>query len=172
VPTLAYLDTSALVKLYVAETGSEQVAALVDKLQGALTASVIAYPEARGVFARYLRQGNLSQTEHDDIVSAFNADWQGMNEIEVTPAVYRRAGDLLCAHDHLRAMDAIHLASAIEASQQMNVTFLSFDHALQAVSYGFAPIPGNPGTAPDSLLGQNSAAGHACPLPPPQNRTS
>lgn len=138
-PTLAYLDTSALVKLYVEEDGGEQVGALVDEVGGALTASVITYAEARGVFARYLRDAKLSGEEHAALVGAFDADWQGMNEVDVTPAVYRRAGALLEAHPHLRALDALHLSSALEARAHADVLFMTFDVHLQEVALRLLP---------------------------------
>jgi len=130
---VAYLDTSALVKLYVEEDGEDRVVALLDAVHGAAT-SVIAYAEARAVFARYLRKGNIDRTQHHIVIQRFNEDWNDINEIDVTPNVYRRAGDLLTAHAHLRAMDAIHLASAIEARTQVNIKFLTFDDDLELVA--------------------------------------
>lgn len=131
---VAYLDTSALVKLYVTEPGGDRVEALVDLVHGALVTSVITYAEARGVFARYLRDNKISQQQHDTLVVNFNADWEGMNEVDVTPDVYRRAGDLLAAHPTLRAMDAIQMSSALEARKHAAIKFLTFDHDLEAVA--------------------------------------
>lgn len=131
---LAYLDTNALVKLYVEEDERERVEALLDEVGGALTTSVITYAESRGVFARYRREGKLTEQEFADIVTAFDVDWQGMNEVDVTPAVYRRAGDLLTAHPHLRAMDAIHMASVLEVRAHTGVKFLTFDDDLRQVA--------------------------------------
>lgn len=133
-PVLGYLDTNALVKLYVDETGREQVEQFIDEVDGALTTSVITYAEARGVFARYLREDKITALEHSSIVDNFNSDWQGMNEIDVTPRVYRQAGDLLVPHPHLRAMDALHLASVLEARTKVTIKFLTFDEALGKVA--------------------------------------
>jgi len=134
VAVLAYLDTNALVKLYVEEDGQARVEALISEVGGALTTSVITYAESRGVFARYRREGKLTEEEHTDIVTAFDVDWQGMNEVDVTPAVYRRAGKLLAAHANLRAMDAIHMSSALEARAKTAIKFLTFDTHLEAVA--------------------------------------
>ncbi|UQN09634.1 type II toxin-antitoxin system VapC family toxin [Deinococcus sp. QL22] len=131
---LGYLDTNALVKLYVDEVGRDRVEKLIDEVEGALTTSVITYAESRGVFARYLREGKITAPEHNTIVENFNADWEGMNAIDVTPSVYRRAGDLLVAHPHLRAMDAIHMASVLDARTKIGIKFLTFDDALEAVA--------------------------------------
>lgn len=131
---VAYLDTSALVKLYVAESGQQRVTDLVDSVDGGLVTSVITYAEARGVFARYLRENKIDQHQHDTLVANFNADWEGMNEVDVTPSVYQRAGDLLTAHPNLRAMDAIQMSSALEARSHARIKFLTFDDDLEAVA--------------------------------------
>lgn len=131
---MGYLDTSAIVKLYVDETGRDRVEQLIDEVEGVLTTSVITYAESRGVFARYLREKKITDLEHSTIVENFNSDWEGMNEIDVTPSVYRQAGNLLIPHPSLRAMDAIHMASVLEARTKVIVRFLTFDDDLEAVA--------------------------------------
>lgn len=136
---LLYLDTSALVKLYVAEGGTDEVEQAAAVSEYRFAASVIAYPEARGVFARYLRDAKFGQDEHDTVVAAFDSDWEGMNEVDVTPGIYRRAGDLLDAHVQLRAMDAIHLASVLEIRAHADVLFMTFDADLRLVAERLMP---------------------------------
>lgn len=53
---ILYLDTSSLVKLYVAELGSAQVRQMVVRA-GVVATSVVAFPEARSAFARLAREG-------------------------------------------------------------------------------------------------------------------
>jgi uncharacterized protein len=53
-----YLDTSSLVKLYVAEAGSEDVRAQVHRATVVAT-SMIAYPETRAALARRRRERAL-----------------------------------------------------------------------------------------------------------------
>jgi len=131
--TLAYLDTSALAKLYVDEPGQARVLELIGKA-GKVVSSVIAYPEARAVFARRRSSGEISDAQHNQIVADFDQDWREVNEVDVTPAVYRRAGTLVVAHPRLRAMDALHLASALEARAHDDIRFLTFDTDLAAVA--------------------------------------
>jgi predicted nucleic acid-binding protein len=57
---IAYLDTSALVKLYVKETGSAAVRAACDRSE-ALATSRLSYVEAHAAAARRAREGDLSQ---------------------------------------------------------------------------------------------------------------
>lgn len=129
---MAYLDSSALVKLYLAEPGREEVEKLLESTE-AVTTSVIAYTEIRATFARRLRSGELSDEEHAQVVEDFESDWAGVNELEVTPEIYRLAGDLTVSHP-LRGMDALHLASALRAKTEVDVHFLSFDRELQRVA--------------------------------------
>lgn len=130
---MAYLDTSALAKLYVQEAGRDRVEALIGACDAVAT-SVIAYPEVCAVFARRRASGEITDEQHARMVADFRQDWAGVNEIDLTPEVYRVAGDLVVAHPRLRAMDAIHLASALEARTFAPIRFLSFDHDLHAAA--------------------------------------
>lgn len=129
---VAYLDSSAFVKLYMDEAGREVIEELLSETR-AVTTSVIAYAEVRAAFSRALRRGDLKEEEHTQMVEAFENDWQGVNELEVTPEIYRLAGDLTVAHP-LRGMDALHLASALRAKTEVDIHFLSFDRELQRVA--------------------------------------
>ena len=129
---MAYLDSSALVKLYLSEPGRDEVEAALRRTE-AVTTSVIAYAEVRATFARRLRNGELSDEEHAQVVEDFESDWAGVNELEVTPEIYRLAGELSVNHP-LRGMDALHLASALRAKTEVDIHFLSFDRELQQVA--------------------------------------
>ena len=105
-----YLDTSALVKLYVEEGGSDTVREAVAGAETVAT-SAIAYVEARAAFSRRRRERRLSRSEHDRTIREFEADWEHYVALEVTSGLIRRAAELAEAHA-LRAYDAVHLASA------------------------------------------------------------
>lgn len=126
---VAYLDSSAFVKLYMEEPGRDVIEELLSQTE-AVTTSVIAYTEVRAAFSRALRRNDLNEEEHAQMVEAFESDWQGVNELEVTPEIYRLAGDLTVSHP-LRGMDALHLASAVLAKTDVEIQFLSFDQVLQ-----------------------------------------
>ena len=129
---VAYLDSSAFVKLYMEEPGREEVENLLSQTE-AVTTSVIAYAEVRAAFSRAARRGDLNEDEHVQIVEAFESDWAGVNELEVTPEIYRLAGMLTTTHP-LRGMDALHLASALSTKTEVDLRFLSFDRELQRVA--------------------------------------
>jgi uncharacterized protein with PIN domain len=83
---ILYLDTSALVKLYVEEPGSRAVRALLERAQ-VVSTSRVAYVEMRAGLARKLRQGELREKEYKHILSDFEKDWKDYFVIEVSEGV-------------------------------------------------------------------------------------
>jgi len=131
---MLYLDTSALVKLYVDERMSQELTIAVDGAEAVAT-SLIAYTEARAAFARARREARLSAQAYRHVVEAFVEDWPRYITVEVTDRLVKDAGEL-AAHRALRGYDALHLASALILRQQMSsgVTFLAFDRELMVAA--------------------------------------
>lgn len=127
---ILYLDTSALVKLYVEEPLSQELTAAVAEAEAVAT-SLLAYAESRAAFARARREARLSAQIYRRIVEALVEDWPRYISVEVTDRLVKNAGDL-AAHRALRGYDALHLASALSLCQQVtaSVTFLAFDREL------------------------------------------
>ncbi|MGH2424917.1 MAG: type II toxin-antitoxin system VapC family toxin [bacterium] len=125
-----YVDTSALVKLYVVEEGSETVKSLVRDAELAAT-SALAYAEARAAFARRHREGELAKLEYRRVVKALDADWPHLLRVQVVERLIHEAAHIVDEHG-LRAYDAIHLASALELRRglQAPVTFACWDSRL------------------------------------------
>lgn len=70
-----FLDSSALVKRYVPETGSAWVQALADVATGnLLIIARITWVEVLSALARRQREGSLSDTEVDLIIQRFGYD--------------------------------------------------------------------------------------------------
>lgn len=87
--SVVYLDTSALVKRYVAEPGSEWVQELLDysETPSAFT-SHLTVVEATCAFARRRREQFLSSEEHARVLVAFDHDVvYRYNILDVTPGV-------------------------------------------------------------------------------------
>ncbi|MCL6569370.1 MAG: type II toxin-antitoxin system VapC family toxin [Meiothermus silvanus] len=127
---LLYLDTSALVKLYVSEEASDAVRAEVSQA-AAVSTSRVAYAEARAAFARRTREGALSGGDLRRIVAALDADWESYLSVEVTDGIARQAGELAERYA-LRALDSLHLASALALQRRVSLPlrFLCFDQRL------------------------------------------
>ena len=110
-----YLDTSALVKLYVFEKGTKDVQSDVKRARMVATSSA-AYPEARAAFARREREGGISADDLRCIVQDLDGDWGSFVVVELTSRVALLAGELAERYA-LRGFDAVHLASALEFGQ-------------------------------------------------------
>ncbi len=131
---LLYLDTSALVKLYVREQGSATVARAVGRAE-AVISSVVGYAELRSALARLGREGRLSPIQIERSRAAFEEDWARLVLLDVSERLARWAGELAHAHV-LRGFDAIHIACALQAERLMGrpVHFLSFDRRQQTAA--------------------------------------
>lgn len=128
---ILYLDTSALVKVYVREPGRETVAHAVRESTRIATA-MVSYAEARAAFARLLREGSLTGEEHAGVVGALDWRWRTYEKPAVTENLVRLAGDLAQRYA-LRGYDAVQLASAVVCGgQSTDLRFLAFDDRLNA----------------------------------------
>lgn len=126
-----YLDTSSLVKLYVAEEGSEEVRALVDRATIVAT-SAIAYPETRAALARRRREAALRPMAFAFAKQKFEDDWPKYVAVQVTEVLCRDAGNLAERYA-LRGYDSVHLASFLEIAREAGAAdteFSSFDDRL------------------------------------------
>jgi uncharacterized protein len=126
-----YLDTSSLVKLYIAEPDSEAVRMLVEQARVVAT-SGIAYPETRAALARRRRERALTPTAYRIATRAFDADWSRYLAVDVSAAICREAGNLAERY-RLRGYGSVHLASYLEIARRAGVAetqFSSFDDRL------------------------------------------
>lgn len=138
--TALYLDTSALVKLYVAEAESEWVHEAVEKAERAAT-STVAYAELRAALGRRRRIGDLDEEGYRRAIGKVNADWRGFVRISVSNLVAYRAGEMAERYA-LRGFDAIHPASAARLGERFSdLRFLAFDTRLmQAAREASVPV--------------------------------
>ncbi len=129
---ILYLDTSALVNLYVRERGSAQTRSHADKAR-ALATSVVAYAEARSAFARLRRERPTASARHQERIAQLDRDWKRYLRVELTATVAQNAGEPADRHG-LRGFDAIHLASALwlNSAYSSDVRFLAYDRKLMA----------------------------------------
>lgn len=123
---IIYLDTSALVKLFFHEAGSNVVIDLVGKADSVIT-SQVAYAESCSALARRKRDKRLTEEEFETAKKHLDEMWPQMDTILVDEI---KAGELAIKHV-IRGFDAIHLAAALELrsidDKPIEVTFCSFD---------------------------------------------
>lgn len=125
---MVFLDTSALVKVYVSERGSDVVRDLVGRR--ATLVCAMAYVEARAVFARREREVPADTLALGDARRLFEGHWSRLGVMALTPALLRDAASL-CDRHPLRAGDAVQLAAALCAWREgASITFLASDRRL------------------------------------------
>jgi uncharacterized protein len=131
---ILYLDTSALVKLYAEELGSDIVRQAVAQAE-LIATSLVAYAETRSALARKRRGGEISAVALKQHKREFERDWARLQRLPIDEATIRKAGDLAEQHA-LRAFDALHLATAdsLQATLRTAVTFACFDGALNGAA--------------------------------------
>lgn len=135
-------DTSALVKLLLDESDSKNAGVLWSDAADAF-ASTVGYPELRGSISRALRGGRIAPDEYSTIRLELEQLWGSVVEIRLDGELPRIAG-LLADRHGLRALDAIHLASALSiATPEDPPTLVTFDRQLAeaALAEGLTVLP-------------------------------
>lgn len=106
-----FFDTSAFVKRYVDEAGSEQVIVLCRRADS-LVLSVLCLPEMISTLCRLVREGKISGDDYRQLREWLLDDLEDVDICEMTPQVMSHT--LRCLETHsLRAMDAIHIGCAL-----------------------------------------------------------
>jgi len=127
---ILYLDTSALIKRYVVEAGSNEVTAFIEQAE-AVGSALLTRVEMAAALSKAVR---MDWVEHGDAESAwhdFLAHWQSFTRLSVTPALVERAARLAWEYG-LRGYDATHLAAALlwQETLEMPVTLATYDREL------------------------------------------
>lgn len=132
---ILYLDTSALVGLYVAEDVSSRVRQARGRAESVAT-STLAWPEALAAFARKYREASLTEREYDRVLAAFREDWSTWIRQPLDRRLLPETARILRDH-RLTGADAVHLATALffqrrfhDAGEQ--VQFACNDRRLQS----------------------------------------
>jgi predicted nucleic acid-binding protein len=105
----AYFDTSALIKRYVDEPGRREVLRLL-RGHDCVTSAVVPV-EVRSALRRRVSEATLDEKRVPEILKRFAVDREYWTFVEVTSDVLAAAETLVATHP-LRALDAIHVASA------------------------------------------------------------
>ncbi|MGH2749444.1 MAG: type II toxin-antitoxin system VapC family toxin [Actinomycetota bacterium] len=111
-----YFETSALVKLFLDESGADTSRDLWDEADFA-TVARIAYPEARAAFASAHRAGRITGPELEDAKGRLNQLWTQVQIVELDAPVAISAGELAETFA-LSGFDAVHLVTAIEVQDE------------------------------------------------------
>ncbi len=115
-----FFDTSAFVKRYVSEAGTDSVLEWCDRATE-IGLSGIALPEIISAFCRLRREDKITDTQYRQLKSLLMADIEDAAICDLTPAVLGQAV-LALETNVLRGMDAIHIGSAVALQADVFVT--------------------------------------------------
>jgi len=150
-----FLDTSALVKRYVPEKGSEWILSITDPAtDNHLAISQITWVEVHSAFARRLRDRSLSAERFDLIVQKVREDFENeYRVIDVDQTLIETATELVMQHP-LRAYDAVQLAAALRVQYiltsipETQLIFVSADNRLLDIARSAGLATDNPNNYP------------------------
>jgi hypothetical protein len=106
-----YFDSSALVKRYINEPGSNEVLDWCDQATE-LALSIVAVPELVSAFRRLVRERRLTGAQYRKLKGELMVDIADILICDTSAHVVQRAIDAL-ERAPLRALDAIHLGAAL-----------------------------------------------------------
>lgn len=127
---MIYLDSSALVKRYIEEEGSDKVNALLQQ-EPVAAASRLAYPEILAAITRRHKAGDIETPAFERVRRIFKADWASLVVVEMRAEVFRFVDRIIERHA-LKGADSVHLSTALWLKEVMkeDVVFVASDMEL------------------------------------------
>jgi uncharacterized protein len=124
---MIYFDSSALIKRYIEEEGSDKVNALLEE-RSIAAASRLAYPEILAAITRRHKAGEIEIGDLERIKKAFKDDWMSLAVVEVHNEVFQFIDGVIAKHA-LKGADSIHLSTALwlKKATKGDVVFVSSD---------------------------------------------
>ena len=132
-----FFDSSALVKAYIAERGTDWARTILDDPQHRISISALAEVEVVSALTRRFNEGDLTQVEVELACDELRLDCAAYLLVDITSQVLEAA--VTSARNHsLRAYDAVQLASALAVKSALltvrgnviDFTLVSADNAL------------------------------------------
>ena len=118
---VAYFDTSAVLKNYVVESGSQWVRQFLRSADQTVFISQIVLPEVGAALAILARQKRISRRERDLSLDLFLKDVTTLWALtDVTQAIAEEATFLTQQHP-LKGYDAVHLATALDLASALHM---------------------------------------------------
>ena len=128
---MIFCDSSALIKKFVNEPGSDRLLDVLDAAE-LIAASRLAYPEIVAALGRKHRAKGLTAQNHRQALDLLEHDWRELLVVELHEEFQPLIRQLAARHG-LKGADLVHLASAIWIGKSVNrpVTFVGSDARLQ-----------------------------------------
>jgi predicted nucleic acid-binding protein len=131
---ILYADTSALVKRYILESGSLEIASVFEKAEFIGT-SILTKIEMASAISKAVKMDWLHTDEAEKAWHSFQTEWPAFTRLTVSPPLIERAARLALDHG-LRGYDAAHLAASVswQESLETPITMATYDRELWETS--------------------------------------
>jgi len=131
---ILYLDTSALVKRYIQETGTDEVIAFLESA-GSVGSASLTKVEMAAAFEKTVRQGWVKRKIAMQAWQDFLDHWPSFTRLNTSSGTIDRASALAWEYG-LRGYDAMHLACALlwKETLETRITMATFDRDLWQAS--------------------------------------
>lgn len=133
-----FFDTSALVKLYHEEAGTEELTVLIDQENPVIVISSIAAVEMISAMTKKVRTGEIDIPCFNEAVLGFESDLPNFHVVAIEAKTMERSSDLLKAtglKHALKTVDSLQLASALIFSEMSKLDlFIAADGVLLKIS--------------------------------------
>jgi len=127
---ILYLDTSALAKRYLAESGTQDVLQWISQARLTCT-SLITRAEMGAAITKAVRMAWMSVEQGQSVLQQFRSEWEMFGRLPIHESTVQRADELACRYG-LRGFVSVHLACAILYCESLGapVTFATYDRSL------------------------------------------
>lgn len=141
--TYVFFDTSALVKRYYPEEGTETVDDIIEKSDTDVVITTLSVVEAASAFRRKYNRGEIERGRMEDLLAAFFTE--ALEKFLLVPLDDVPLGDSLdlVLEDDLRTLDSIQLAAALDLAEEFHAfRFVCADEDLADVEneYGLDTV--------------------------------
>lgn len=128
---IVYLDTSALVKRYIHEEGSEKIFILTDDINNIFGSIGVTKVEMAAALQKAIRTDTVLPKNVSEMWNDFLNHWQSFARLRVTPGTIERACEIAWEYS-LRGYDSLHLSAAMLWQEAIStpIVFAAFDHDL------------------------------------------
>jgi len=155
---ILFFDTSALVKFFHQEKGTNVVASLISDTDNEVWISELARLEFRCALHRRFRMKEINEEELNKVFDGFSEEYSKFNTKKVGRAVLSEA-ELLVNHLgrslKLRTLDAIHLATFNLFNELAEMLFVAADEILLRAAQSIGAKVINPISGPEIILPQS-----------------
>jgi predicted nucleic acid-binding protein len=129
---ITYLDSSAVVKLFLDDEGGGESLRLAIGGSGVFVTSRLTLVETAAALAAARRSGRLSATEHASALASFRHVWAAMEVVELTAELADDAAEAADSFS-LRAGDAVQFAS-VRHIGAVGTVLVAWDARLRAAA--------------------------------------